>query len=419
VKRAAALLAATLIALSLGAGDGRPAQNDQMTVTMLATSTSEPGYSVLIANFERVYPNITVNVSYASAGVLNQLVVTELAAGSAPDILSTAPGCGTVNAVCKLARAGDLAPMLKVPWAKRSLPAVISQDKYGAGLFAFTPSVSLSGAFTNDALFTKLGLKVPQTFPQLLDLCQKAKADGTTAVIVNGGSPTFKFLVYNLATADLYGQDKRWTAELKAGKATFDGTAGWRTALQDVIDMNNAGCFEPGVTGTTTGEALFAQGEGLLIEDNSDAKGTIDAGDPQFPYSFVLFPGGTTSSQTRTFLTAPQSLAVNAHASTQAQSAAQTFIDFVARPKQDALYAQVTGGLTQYQFLKGQLPSFMSASFAQVVNDRAYVMNPQETWWNADVLTALTQYQLGLLTGQNSIDQILNAMDAGWKLGPS
>ena len=61
-----------------------------------------------------------------------------------------------------------------------------SLSKYGQGLFAFEPEVSPFGVFTNDTLFAKLGLKVPQTFPQLLDVCQKAKAAGTVALILAG-----------------------------------------------------------------------------------------------------------------------------------------------------------------------------------------------------------------------------------------
>ena len=34
----------------------------------------------------------------------------------------------------------------------------------------------------------RLGLKVPQSFSQLLGVCQKAKADGTAAVILPGAS---------------------------------------------------------------------------------------------------------------------------------------------------------------------------------------------------------------------------------------
>ncbi len=61
-------------------------------------------------------------------------------------------------------------------------------------------------------------------------------------------------------------------------------------------------------------------------------------------------------------------MSVNAHSSAQDQAAAQTFVDFIARPKQNALYAQLTGGLTQYEFLKGQIPDFMS-DFAPVFSE--------------------------------------------------
>ena len=62
---------------------------------------------------------------------------------------------------------------------KWSLPFVTSLDKYGQALVAFVPVVAPLGIFTNDSLFGKLGLKVPQTFAQLLDVCRRAKADGT------------------------------------------------------------------------------------------------------------------------------------------------------------------------------------------------------------------------------------------------
>ena len=60
----------------------------------------QPAFQVLIANFERVYPNIVVDATYAAqASTLNQLELTELAAGNAPDLLSTSLGCGSPLAV--------------------------------------------------------------------------------------------------------------------------------------------------------------------------------------------------------------------------------------------------------------------------------------------------------------------------------
>ena len=417
-----ALLACASLVLSLGASHGRAAApSGPVTISLLTTIVDEPAYSVLIPNFERVYPNITVEVTYSSGSGLQQLEATELAAGSAPALLDTAPGCGAPNAICDYAAAGELAPLVHAPWVRRSLPSVTSSLKHGAGLFGFQPVLSPFGVFTNDTLFGRLGLRVPETFAQLLTLCRRAQADDTPAVILPGGSPpSSAYLAYGLATASLYGHDRRWNSELKAGTASFDGTAGWHQALQEVIDMNDAGCFEPGVAGESGAAAttLFAGGGGLMEATNSTTQGTIAADDPSFAYSFHPFPSGTSADGTNTFINVNDALSINAHSSAESQAAAQTFIDFLARPKQDALFAQTTGGLTQYQFLKHQLPSFMS-SFEPALERDAYVLKPSLTWWNADVSLTLQTDAIGLVTGQTTVDSILQAMDAAWQKGPS
>jgi raffinose/stachyose/melibiose transport system substrate-binding protein len=418
-----AVLAGAVFALGVGAGEARPARSGQVTIRLAAgPGGGETAFDVLIPNFERVYPDIKVDATYVpTVAVLQQLETTELASGNGPDVLTTYPGCGNSVSVCALGPAGYLAPMIKAPWTKRSLPLVLSLDKYGQALVVFTPQVAPEGVFTNDGLFAKLGLKVPKTFPQLLDLCGKAKADGTVALIWPGGDVTsFSLLVQDLAVATVYGNDRHWTTEQKAGTVTFDGSAGWHQALQEVSDMNRAGCFEPGVSAASiqASQAAFAQGQGLMYVGLSSNKGAIDGASPQFSSSFYAFPGGTTPTQVRTFVQPNASLSVNARSSAVNQAAAQTFIDFIARPKQDALFAELTGGLTQYEFLKKQLPAFMTP-MATVFTDNEYVMAPNRFWWNPNVQLALQTYGIGVITGQSSIDDVLNAMDAAWKQGPS
>jgi hypothetical protein len=108
---------------------------------------------------------------------------------------------------------------------------------------------------------------------------------------------------------------------------------------------------------------------------------------------------------------------INAHSNAQAQAAAQTFVDFLARPKQDALYAELTGTLTQYQVTHAQLWPYMSPDLTTMFVQRHYVVDPTEGFWNPNVKVPLGQ-GIGLVTGQLSIDSILNAMDAAWKEGP-
>jgi raffinose/stachyose/melibiose transport system substrate-binding protein len=411
------VLAGVVFALGVGTSGARPGAADHVTISGLYAGYGA-AWPVLVANFERYYPNVTVNFA-PSGGVaaLYQLEPTELAAANAPDLLQTYSGCGTPISVCVLAKAGDLAPLVQKPWVRRSLRLVTSADKVGSVLYAFTPLVSPLGVFTNDDLFKKLGLKVPETFSQLLQLCKKAKADGTAALIIGGTKQNLTDLVDGLAVANVYGNDPHWNAQRKAGTVTFAGTPGWHTALQEIVDMYSAGCFEPGFLDVNPG-AEFAQGQGLMFSTDSNQKVAIDSASPQFHYSFWPFPGGASPGQTTTTLHLNGSLSVNAHSSAQNQAAAQAFIDFVARPKENALVAQTLGGLTQYEFLKQQLPSFMTA-LAPVFKQHAYVVDPTQSWWNADVLLTLETDDVGLFTGQETPDSILQAMDAAWKQGPS
>jgi raffinose/stachyose/melibiose transport system substrate-binding protein len=419
------LVLATAIAVAVGPSTVAGASDmqlsrggDVVTVSMVALETQKPGYDVLVPNFERVYPNIKIDVTYGGGlGGVSQLELTELGAGSAPDLLTTFPGCGTTISVCALAKAGDLAPMVDKPWATRSLPVVTSLSKFAQGLYAFEAIVAPVGVFTNDALFRKLGLKFPQTFSQFLALCEKAKADGTVAFLDgnSGGVQAWELLSL---LAPLYVKDPHFTAEQRAGTMSFAGSPGWHQALQEYVDMNNSGCFEPGVTGTsiTVARAQFALGQGLMAPGISSMKGAIDLASPKFSYSFRPFPNVSGSNKPTTILNLSPSLSVNAHSSAQEQAAAQTFIDFLARPKQNALYAQTVGGLSQYEFLKEQIPSFMS-DFGTVFEEHEYALNPTQNWWNANVASAFAP--IGLLTGQVSVDGLLNAMDAAWKQGPA
>jgi raffinose/stachyose/melibiose transport system substrate-binding protein len=413
------LALSALAALTLG-GAARPAADDTVTINMIAFSNAQPGLTVLIANFERVYPNIKIDITYAaSPTILSQVETTELAAGNAPDLLWVYPACGTQTSICILAKDGYLAPMVAKPWARWLIPLVASADKYGAGLFTFSAQVSPFGIFTNDDLFKKLGLSVPQTFSQLLTVCQRAKAAGTVALWTSGDASGVGRLAESLAVTPVYGADPKFTSELKAGKVTFDGNAGWHTALQELVQLNQAGCFQPGLTSYSqnASSTAFAQGQGLMLATTSSQKGFIDGIGPQFSYSFHPLPAGAAAGQTMTALNLNMAPAVNAHSSAANQAAAQSFIDFLARPKQTDLYAQIQGGITQYEFQKNQVPAFMS-SMAPVLQGHEYVILPDQTWWNAGVDAALAQ-SIGLLTGQLSIDDVLNGMDAAWKQGPS
>jgi raffinose/stachyose/melibiose transport system substrate-binding protein len=425
MTRQASFVAVAVAALSLAiASDARPsARDDTVTISMLSLYSTQPGLEVVIANFERVYRNIEVNVTYAGNVVdIYQLESTQLRGGNASDLLFLQAGCGAPIAICTLAKSGYLAPLLKKPWVRWSMPLVTSSNKYRKSLYGFTASIAVYGLFTNDDLFKKLGLKVPRTFPQLLDVCRKAKAAGTIAYLFPGASgQAASNLIATLAVANVDAKDARWDTKRRAGEVSFESTIGWHQALQQFVTMNSAGCFQPGVAGTTNQSALaqFANGQALMDGALTSNQGLIDAARPAFKYTFHPFPTGIDANKTMIALTSAVTLGINARSSAAAQRAAQQFVDFAARPKQNALFARATGAVTQQEFLKRQIPPYMSSDFAPVLAQRRFRITPLQRWWNADVLLALQENQIGLITGQRSIDDVLEAMDAAWGRGPA
>jgi raffinose/stachyose/melibiose transport system substrate-binding protein len=420
-------LVATAIALAVGvfalefdASEARSEKRATVTLNLLAYVIYKPAYDVLIANFERVYPNVTINATYAATGAaVAQLTATELAAGNGPDLFTVNAGSDATNATTELARAGYLAPMVHKKWTRWSLPTITSSFKYGQGLFGFPLALSFQVLFTNDDLFRKLGLQMPQTFSQLLALCQRAKALGTIPLLVPAQNSTVvEHLLEGISLTTVYTADKQWNQEAKAGKTTFAGTAGWHAALQELVEMNDAGCLGPAAAGTSSvaGDAQFAQGQALMLFNSSSHKSTIDAGAPEFSYSMRPFPAATAPGRSVVTFAVVSALGVNAHASAQNQEAAQEFIDFIARPKQDALAAGLLGAVTQYQFIHGQLPSYL-AGLEPALTAHQYNRSPGASWWNAGVAMALNQYGVGLITGQTTVDQVLQMMDGAWKQG--
>jgi hypothetical protein len=137
------------------------------------------------------------------------------------------PGCGTPISVCLLAKDAYLAPLVDTPWPKRSVKLITSYSKHGPGLFVFDPTVGFLGIFTNDDLVKKLGLQVPQTFPQLLAVCQQAKAEGTVAMLLPAnGSTILPALAGEIALTTVYARDARWASPLFTPNRAFTPSLG-------------------------------------------------------------------------------------------------------------------------------------------------------------------------------------------------
>lgn len=401
------------VALTAGLTAATAKPNASVTLQFVTTNTIQPAFQVLIANFNRVYPDIQINATYLPSDQYNSLIPTQLAAGNAPDLFTAFPGTGALPSTMLMANAGYLADLADRPWAKRVPTVAKPLISNGKKLFAWPLGASAYFLMYNKTAFSQLGLKPTSTFSGLQNLCHKIRAAGKIPLVQAGGvGPNNGIAVLQLAAGTVYAANPNWNADRAAGKVTFAGTPGWGQALQEIADLNKDGCFEPGVQSVSVpaATAMFANGQALMWICNSQNIGLVRAINPTMDLGVMATPGRTAKAQI-TMVAYPSNLVVNAHSPNL--SSAKTFVDFMARSAQSSLWAKVGGYTAPLDATQGKLSPDI-ASLAPFFSNSLTRANPLFTWPNGVIFSTLGADVQGLFTGQKTVAQILADLDSAW-----
>jgi raffinose/stachyose/melibiose transport system substrate-binding protein len=382
----------------------------QTTITLSFVAQGSDQLAPLMAAFEQANPGIKVNVQYLPQATLGQATVTALQAGNAADVLYTNGGTGQLHAVFPLGQAGYLVDLSQRAWVKNLPPA--THDLYWVGdkLYGLPMGLSLVGVVYNTAMFQQMGLKVPTTFNEMVDLCGKVKTGGKIPMALAGQAPG----LYAQAPAanTVYSSNPGWNDDRSAGKVTFANTAGWQTALQEFDQLNKADCFQPGASGDTIVKAIQLVGseQAAMFLAPSAAIGGIKGANPSLPIAMFPLPGPTADS-TRAVTEYNDSFSVNAHSPNM--DAALKLVDFLAQPEQQASYAKILGEISVPDSVTGSVPDLYTA-FSPLLQQKKTVTLPSLIWPNPAVGTALTPGMQGLVTGQKSVSDVLTDLDNAW-----
>jgi raffinose/stachyose/melibiose transport system substrate-binding protein len=253
----------------------------------------------------------------------------------------------------------------------------------------------------------------PATYEELLDACTTARDGGKSFTVLAGGIPFNTGLFSMLISATrVYAEDPDWNEQRAAGDVTF-ADSGWRDVLEDIIELNDSGCFQDGAAGGTFdsitqglggGTSLTAAVPGSAAASISSATGA--------ELNVQAFPPAD-GKDAFTITGANYAWGINASSDDDVKASAQAFLDWVAQPENAKAYADLAGavpitGIVQDELLPQYEP------IGGLLGSGAYVGVPNATWPNPAVYEALGTGVQGLLTGQNTVDQVLDAMDAAW-----
>lgn len=417
--KAGALAVPTIAALVLTGCSGSAGSTSasggtqEFSLSFATSNTIESPFQVLAEKYMEANPNVKVTFNPLPNDSYDQTLRTQLQAGNASDIVVTSPGSGQGRSILPLAEAGFLEPLGDS--AKELLPEG-SASTFGPDgkVFGQATAITVSALVTNEAAVKAAG-EFPADFGALEEQCKTLESSGKSLFALAGAAPPNTGLTaMSLAASRVYGEDPQWNDKRAAKEVTFADSDGWKSALEAVNTLKDAGCFQKGAAGAgfdaiTKGLASGTAVAGFIPATSWKQLQSAAAGSE---FGVRALPAEADSG--KEFLYASANYAFSINAASKNKEAAKAFLEWAAEPEQTKAFAEIDGalpvsGLDSYDFEGGAYKNV-----GDLIKDGKYGPLPNIQWPNSAVYDALATGVQGIITGQKTPDQVLQAMDAAW-----
>jgi raffinose/stachyose/melibiose transport system substrate-binding protein len=411
----AAVAAATLLtACSSGTGADSGDGGDNKTLTI--ASVDQGSIEKVVDAFKAANPGITVNLSTSGADQYQQQIRTQLASGTAPDVMTVWPGSGNPGATYVIAEPGYLMDLSDQPWAGRLPDSFKKVAQYEGKTYNAVFGLNGIGAVYNDEALTKSGLKAPGTWTDLLSFCKAAAGKGTPAFALGiQDNWVTQIALYALVATDVYSTDKDFDTKMAAGQATFAGSP-WTTSMDKYQQMNTAGCFQKNPLGTSyeASQTLAATGKTLGIIQGNWIIGLLKKKNPAGTFTMKTLPATDDPAQFIMPAAAGAGYGVNAKAKNK--DLALKFITFVMSPAGMKIFNEAQGSLPTLP-AAGTTVDPGLAELTTFVKDNRTVPFMDQLWPNAKVQQTMLSGLQEVFSKQTTAADVLKDMDTDYKAG--
>lgn len=417
--KAGALAVPTIAALVLTGCSGSAGSTSasggtqEFSLSFATSNTIESPFQVLAEKYMEANPNVKVTFNPLPNDSYDQTLRTQLQAGNASDIVVTSPGSGQGRSILPLAEAGFLEPLGDS--AKELLPEGSAKTFGPDGkVFGQATAITVSALVTNEAAVKAAG-EFPADFGSLEEQCKALESSGKSLFALAGAAPPNTGLTaMSLAASRVYGEDPQWNEKRAAKEVTFADSEGWKSALEAVNTLKDAGCFQKGAAGAgfdaiTKGLASGTAVAGFIPATSWKQLQSAAAGSE---FGVRALPAEEGSGKEYLYASANYAFSINA--ASKNKEAAKAFLEWAAEPEQTKAFAEIDGalpvsGLESYDFEGGAYKNV-----GDLIKDGKYGPLPNILWPNSAVYDALATGVQGIITGQKTPDQVLQAMDAAW-----
>ena len=394
-----------------GAGDGQ-----SFSLAFPVSNEAKTPYEILAEQYMEENPDVEITIDKLPGESYNTTIRTQLQGGNASDIFLSAPGNGQSFSIVPLAEAGLLEPLGET--ATSLIPDgsehqfVVDGTVYGQPL-----NIAPAGVVVNQTAAEAAGItEYPADWQGVLDACETAaQAGGSYFVVAGSIPPNAGMMAQAVAATRVYAEDPDWNTQRADGEVTFADSEGWQQTLQAIVDMKDAGCFQPGVEGAGfdaitnglvqgTSSAMF--GPSGVTRDLGEAAGGEAA------FVAQTFPPADAADGVFGYASSTYSYSIPA--SSKNKDAAKAFLEWMAEPAQAETVAEESGTLPITGYAEMDFTGTAFEPLADMLAAGDFVPLPNSDWSNPAVYDALGAGVQGLLTGQKTVEQVLTEMDTAW-----
>lgn len=391
--------------------DGDQPSGEGITLEIVGNTNGQDATEALVEAYEAENPNVNFTTSYAPVDQLQTALRTRLGAGNAPDLFAAWPGDGSSMATVPLAQAGLAAPISDQDWLTRVPESLRPLLGYEGESYLWSAGVGIIGTIYNERVFEENNVAIPETWSELLDTCTQFESLGIAPMALGNQTPWITQLIsYAIATTVAFGEEPELAEMMLTGERTFSNS-GWRETLERYMLLEETGCFNDNVNGTTVEQAIsmLADGDAAMMVTVSPHYGQVlDASEGRATFGMFPFPAAEDPDD----LVIPAGIAQGFMASPTSDhlDIAKDFLAFIGQQEQSEAFAEA-GDLIPFGSEDPAELDPILQPFAQLINDDRAMPYPDQQWPNAEVQPTHFAVIQQLFAGTTSIDQALQTLD--------
>ncbi len=374
--------------------------------------TASEAVDTLGKMFMEKNPNIKVQREPVTSDNMRTMVQTSLASGEGPDVIyyDTGPGFAGV-----LAKAGLLAPLdnyyTQFNWDERIFTWTKARTTFDGKVYGIGHQLEFLGAYYNKTLFAELGLQEPESYNDLLAICQKGKDAGYIPISFGDAGKWPAYHMFSMTTNNLIGREG--LDDILWGNGRWDSPEVQQAIQLFFVDMNQAGCFIPDATAVSYDDAntAFYSGKALINLTGTWLISDVNENAKDFEVGWFFFPSIDNKP-----IYPPAGLGSGYFISAKSQhpEEAARYLDFLFSEEAAKVWMEVANFIPPIKVDSNQF------SLSPLLKFAVSALQTQEMGYNIDVLTPDTFNTMmsdgfqAVLLGEKTAEEMAKDLQKVW-----